>query len=68
MKKKYLKLSLLVVLGVFIGLLIYPLVSADNIYQQLEKYKYVFGNAIKEYVDEVDSSVLTESAIKGMLN
>ena len=68
MKHKYLKVTLFVICGVCIGLLLYPVVGADSIYQQLEKYRYVFGTAVKEYVEEVDSNTLTEAAIKGMLN
>ena len=68
MKKKYFKTTIFVILGVFIGLLVYPLISGDNVYDQIKKYEYVFGTAIKEYVEEVDAGTLTESAIKGLLN
>ena len=68
MEKRYLKVASLVILGVVISLLFYPLISSDNVYRQLEKYKYVFGIAMKEYVDDVNAGQLTEAAIKGMLN
>lgn len=42
--------------------------SGDNIYAEMDKFKYIFNTAIKNYVDEVDSKKLTEAAIRGMLN
>lgn len=68
MRRKFLFAIPLVVVGILLGIYITPLVSGDNIYNQLEKYKYVFGTVVKNYVDDVDSQKLTESAIKGMLN
>jgi carboxyl-terminal processing protease len=57
----------LILLGVAIGAIISPLVSGDNVYNQFEKYSKVFGITTKNYVDEVDTQKLTESAIRGML-
>lgn len=55
-------------LGIVAGMFLSPLISGDNIFDQLEKYKTVFNTAFKNYVDEVSPSTLTESAIKGMLS
>ncbi|HOQ49568.1 MAG TPA: S41 family peptidase, partial [Candidatus Kapabacteria bacterium] len=67
----YRKISLylsLLGLGIVAGVFLSPLISGDNIFDQLEKYKVVFNTAFKNYVDEVSASTLTESAIKGMLS
>ncbi len=68
MKTKYFKVLALIAFGVFAGLIIYPLVSSDNIYNQWEKYKTVFSLIVKDYVDTVDTGKLTEGAIRGMLS
>ena len=68
MKKKVLFGLVTILVGVMIGVLLPPLISSDNIYGQLDKYKLVFNTAVKNYVDEIDSQKLTEAAIKGMLN
>ncbi len=60
--------AITITIGVLIGALLPPLISGDNIYGQLDKYKLVFNTAVKNYVDEVDSGKLTESAIRGMLS
>lgn len=68
MKKKILFGLVTILVGVMIGVLLPPLISSDNIYGQLDKYKLVFNTAVKNYVDDIDSQKLTEAAIKGMLN
>ncbi len=68
MKQKILGWLLAIILGVTIGIIVTPMVSNDNVYSQLEKYKKVFGLTVKNYVDDVDTQKLTEAAIKGMLN
>lgn len=68
MRKQFLVGSLLLVVGVLSGLVLQPLFSKDNVYDLLEKYKYVFNTAFRNYVDKVDPSTLTEAAVKGMLN
>ncbi len=68
MRKQFLVGSLLLVVGVVSGLVLQPLFSKDNVYDLLEKYKYVFNTAFRNYVDKVDPSTLTEAAVKGMLN
>lgn len=68
MGKRILLGSLLIALGLIAGVLFTPLISGDNIYDQLEKFKYVFNLSVKNYVDDVDINSLNEAAIKGMLN
>lgn len=68
MKKKILLYSVLVALGLSLGMLIQPLISGDNLYEQIRKYQEVINNAVKNYVEPVDTQKLTEAAIKGMLN
>lgn len=61
-------MALLVVLGMGAGVGLDKLVSADNIYEQINKFKDVLSYTDKYYVEDVDISKLTESAINGMLN
>ena len=68
MRKKIFLTGAILVIGIVLGVLINPLVSSDNVYNQFEKYKKVFGLTVKNYVDDVDTQKLTESAIKGMLS
>jgi carboxyl-terminal processing protease len=65
-KKIALYLSLLG-FGIIAGVFLSPLISSDNLFDQLEKYKFVFNTAYKNYVDDVSANALTEAAIKGML-
>jgi carboxyl-terminal processing protease len=68
MKSKIFLVGTILILGVALGVLITPLVSSDNVYNQFEKYKKVFGLTVKNYVEDVDTQKLTEAAIRGMLN
>jgi len=56
-----------VAVGIAIGFVANPTISSDNVYDQIRKFQHVFGTAVRNYVDEVDTQKLTESAIKGML-
>lgn len=67
MKKRQIFSIGLVLLGLTIGLLIQPLFSGDSLYEQIKKYQDVISNAVRNYVDPVDTQKLTEAAIKGML-
>lgn len=58
----------LVMVSLFAGMEINKLVSADNIYDQIEKFRYVLSLTDKFYVDDIDSGKLTEAAINGLLN
>ena len=57
----------MVVVGVIVGFEGKALVSADNIYEQLNKFKDILVLADKYYVDTVDTRKLTEGAITGLL-
>ena len=59
---------LLILVSILGGMQLNMLISGDNIYEQLGKFKDVLSLTEKYYVDEVDTQKLTESAIKGMLN
>lgn len=68
MKKRIFSYIALIIVGLSIGFLIQPLVSNDGLYDQIRKYQEVISNAVKNYVEPVDTQKLTESAIRGMLN
>ncbi len=69
MKRKFSlwTVALLVLVGVFAGMEINQLISGDNIYEQLNKFKDVLSFTEKYYVEEVDLQKLTETAITSML-
>ena len=69
MKKKFSlwTVGALMALGMIIGFGGSALISADNIYDQLNKFKDILVLADKYYVDTVDTRKLTEGAIHGML-
>ncbi len=54
--------------GILVGIYIQPVISGDNIYDQLGKFKDVLLTVQKNYVDDVDTPKLVESAITGMLS
>ena len=53
--------------GILIGIYIEPLVSGDNLYEQMKKFSEVLNTVQKSYVDEVQTPKLVEAAIVGML-
>jgi carboxyl-terminal processing protease len=53
--------------GIMIGIYIEPLVSGDNLYEQMKKFSEVLSTVQKSYVDEVQTPKLVEAAIVGML-
>jgi len=55
-------------LGVGAGFLAAPVISGDNVYEQVKKFNDVLNRTARNYVEDVDSKKLTEAAIKGMLN
>lgn len=57
----------LVVLSLFAGSLLNNLISGDNIYEQLNKFKDVLSITEKYYVEDVDTQKLTEAAVNGVL-
>ncbi|HZY10763.1 MAG TPA: S41 family peptidase, partial [Bacteroidota bacterium] len=70
MRKRFsiLTLSVLVFVALFLGMQINSVISGDNIFVQLNKFKDVLSMAEKFYVDEIDTQKLVESAINGMLS
>lgn len=70
MRKRFsaLTVGVLVVVSLVAGSFLNQLISGDNIYEQLNKFKDVLSMAQKSYVEEVSTGKLTEAAIKGMLN
>src|SRR5262245_10534363 len=70
MKKRFsfVTMSVIVVLALFIGMQINKVISADNIYDQLSKFKDVLSYTDKYYVDTVSTQKLVETAITGLLN
>ena len=66
--RKFLLIALLIAVGISIGFYIQPLISSDNIYENVRKLEYVLSTTAKNYVEKVDTQKLTESAIKAMLN
>jgi carboxyl-terminal processing protease len=56
------------VVGIIVGIRIEPLISGDNIYEQIRKFNDVLSIVQKNYVDDVDTEKLVEAAINGMLN
>lgn len=68
MKKKLLLVTAFITAGIMISLIINPLISEDNVYNQAKKIEQILFTAVKNYVEEVDTQKLTEAAIKGMLD
>ncbi|MCE5304181.1 MAG: S41 family peptidase [Chloroherpetonaceae bacterium] len=66
-KKHFLNIGL-IALGLILGLLIQPVISGDNIYDQIKRLQEVLSTVVKNYVDPVDTQKISEAAIKGMLN
>lgn len=57
-----------IVLGLFAGAMLNSVISGDNIYEQINKFKDVLSYTEKNYVEDVDTQKLTEAAVNGMLN
>ena len=53
--------------GILVGIYIQPVISGDNIYEQVKKFQDVLYTVQKNYVEEVDTPKLVEAAIYGML-
>jgi carboxyl-terminal processing protease len=69
MKKRFSVVTVAVAmfLALFLGIELNTVFSGDNIFEQITKFKDVLSLAEKNYVDDVDSQKLVESAIVGML-
>lgn len=70
MKKRFsaITVSALVLVSLFAGMGINELVSGDDIYAQLNKFKDILILTEKNYLEEVDTQELTEAAITGLLD
>lgn len=69
MRKQFSLLTVLVLVGfgLVAGALLNQLISGDNIHEQVGKYGEVLSLTLKNYVDDVDTQKLTESAIQGLV-
>ncbi len=69
MRKRFslLTVGVLAIASLVAGSVLNQLISGDNIYDQLNKFKDVLSMAQKVYVEDVDTGKLTEAAIRGML-
>lgn len=71
MKKKQISMRaamVLIVVALVLGVEGAALVSGDNVFDQLNKYKDVLSLAQKYYVDDVDLQKLNEAAVNGLLS
>lgn len=66
--KKILIILVAISFGLVVGLYFSPLLSTDNIYQQIKKIDKVLNIVAKNYLEPVDTQKLGEAAIKGILN
>ena len=69
MRKRYslATVAALIALGLFAGAMLNNVISGDNIYDQINKFKDVLSYTEKNYVEDVDAQKLTEAAVNGML-
>ena len=70
MRKRFSLVTLVsvVLLSVSAGSMLNSLISGDNIYEQINKFKDVLSITEKYYVEDVDTQKLTEAAVNGVLN
>lgn len=66
--KKILWIISAVAIGILLGIYLTPVLSTDNVYQQIKKIDRVLNIAVKNYLETVDTQKLGEAAIKGVLN
>lgn len=69
MRKRFslLSVSVIIALSLVAGSFLNQMISGDNIYDQLNKFKDVLSMTQKVYVEDVDTQKMTEAAIRGML-
>lgn len=65
--KKAIYIIAAISVGIVIGFFAQPMISGDNIFEQMKKFQFVLNTVTKNYVDEVDSQKIIEAAISGML-
>jgi carboxyl-terminal processing protease len=70
MRKRFSLVSVIVLVGMALiaGSVLNQLISGDSIHEQAKKYADVLSLTVKNYVDDVDTQKLTESAIGGLLS
>lgn len=61
-------LAATIAIGIGIGTYVNPILGSDSIYDQTEKFSRVLSQAVKSYVEEVDTQKLTEVALRAMLD
>lgn len=66
--KKYVLIVVGILFGATLGFFLTPLISTDNIFQQVKKLDRVLNIVSKNYFETIDTQKLTEAAIKGLLN
>lgn len=68
-KRKYLIpiFLMLISIGVLLGMKVNTATSGDDIFNNVKKFNEALTLVQKNYVDDVNSDLLTEAAIKGML-
>ena len=66
MRKRFslLTVGLLVVMSLAAGSFLNQMISGDNIYDQINKFKDVLSMTQKVYVEDVDTQKMTEAAIR----
>lgn len=69
MKRKFSTITVTVLCSValVVGMQINTLISGDNIFEQINKFKDVLSLTEKYYVEDVDTPKLVEAAINGLL-
>ncbi|GJQ20109.1 MAG: peptidase S41 [Bacteroidia bacterium] len=70
MKKRFSSFTVaaLVMVSLFAGMEINELISGDDIFAQLNKFKDILILTEKNYIEKVDTGELTEAAISGLLD
>jgi len=70
MKKRFstFTVAALVMVSLFAGMEINELISGDDIFAQLNKFKDILILTEKNYIEKVDTGELTEAAISGLLD
>ncbi len=69
MRKRFslLTVSVVVILSLGAGAFLNNVISSDNIYEQISKFKDVLSITEKYYVEDIDTQKLTEAAVVGLL-
>ena len=68
LKHLFLPFSLVLAIGTGLGLTIDSFFGSEDTYEQLQKLEDTFLLINRQYVEEIDSAVLAESAIRAMLD